>query len=89
MLHDDPIVFLVLIGVQAPTSVLTEYILVLARIAVTDKQMFMTLMSAAPQVTQLSESQVWEAVLNQWWTRVCLNQALRHVLLIHSLVPVV
>lgn len=55
---------------QAQTNILTEFILTLSRIAVADKHMFLQLMAAAPQVAHIPEAQLWEAVLNHWWTRV-------------------
>ena len=36
-----------------------------------DKRMFLQLMSATGPALNMSETQVWDAVLNQRWTRVC------------------
>jgi hypothetical protein len=47
---------------------------ILARIAISDKQMFLQLVSAMSSAAQLNESELWEAILNQWWTRVCIVQ---------------
>ncbi|KAF7790859.1 hypothetical protein EIP86_001817 [Pleurotus ostreatoroseus] len=51
------------------TSVLTEYVLVIARLAAADNRMFLQLMAAAPQIAQMPETQLWEGVLTQWWNR--------------------
>ncbi|KAI0755466.1 ARM repeat-containing protein [Irpex lacteus] len=51
------------------TELLTEYVYILARIAVSDKNMFIQLVSATSSTTQIKESELWEAILNQWWTR--------------------
>lgn len=55
---------------KAATEILTEYVYVVARIALMDKRMFLQLMSATGPTINMTEAQVWEAVLNQWWTRV-------------------
>ena len=55
---------------QARTSILTEDIYVLARVAVANKQLFLTLMQATSQAHGVPETQIWEGVLDQWWTRV-------------------
>ncbi|KAI0092637.1 armadillo-type protein [Irpex rosettiformis] len=51
------------------TEVLTEYVYVLARVAACDKNMFLQLVSAMSTTTQIKESELWEAILDQWWTR--------------------
>ncbi|KAJ3559178.1 hypothetical protein NM688_g492 [Phlebia brevispora] len=52
------------------TSILTEFVLVLARLVTVDRQMFLQLMAAAPQhIARKTEAELWEGVLNQWWTR--------------------
>ncbi|KAI0750869.1 ARM repeat-containing protein [Daedaleopsis nitida] len=51
------------------TLILTDYIYVLARIAVADRQLFLQLVSATATALNVKESLIWEAILNQWWTR--------------------
>lgn len=55
---------------QLPTMVLTEYVYVLARVAVADRQLFVQLVSATAAAQNVKETLVWEAILNQWWNRV-------------------
>lgn len=55
---------------QLATEILTEFVYVLARIAIGDKQMFLQLVSATANALQAKESELWEAILDQWWTRV-------------------
>lgn len=55
---------------QLPTLTLTDYVYVLARIAVADRQLFLQLVSAMAATQNVNESLIWEAILNQWWTRV-------------------
>lgn len=55
---------------QVATELLTEYIYILSRIALVDKNMFLTLVSATAPATQVQEAELWEAILDQWWTRV-------------------
>lgn len=50
--------------------VLTEYVYVLARVAVADRQLFIQLVSATAAAQNVKETLVWEAILNQWWNRV-------------------
>ncbi|KAH9938596.1 ARM repeat-containing protein [Fomitopsis serialis] len=54
---------------KAKTSILTEEIYVLARVAVANKQLFLQLMQATAQAHNVSEAHIWEGVLDQWWTR--------------------
>lgn len=49
---------------------LTECVFVLARIALTDREMFIRLVSAAAQVENVHEEKVWEAILDQFWRQV-------------------
>lgn len=49
---------------------LTEFVYFLARLAIADKQIFLQLVSATAAAMNLMETQVWEPILNQWWTRV-------------------
>ncbi|THH02435.1 hypothetical protein EW026_g424 [Hermanssonia centrifuga] len=54
---------------KASTTLLTEYVLVLARIALVDRQMFLQLMSASAPALGFSEHRIWELTLDGWWTR--------------------
>lgn len=49
---------------------MTDDVYVLARVAVANKQLFLTLMQATAQAHNVPETQIWEGVLDQWWTRV-------------------
>ncbi|KAI0650678.1 ARM repeat-containing protein [Trametes meyenii] len=51
------------------TIVLTEYVYVLARIALADRGIFVQLVSATAAAQGKNESLVWEPILNQWWNR--------------------
>ncbi|KAI0677486.1 ARM repeat-containing protein [Trametes maxima] len=51
------------------TIVLTEYVYVLARIALADRGMFVQLVSATAAAQGTKESLVWDPILNQWWNR--------------------
>ena len=55
---------------QFPSLVLTEYVYLLARIAVADRQLFLQLVSATAAALNRPEEDIWEPILNQWWTRV-------------------
>ncbi|KAH8106154.1 ARM repeat-containing protein [Cristinia sonorae] len=50
-------------------TLLSGYVLVLARIAIADNRLFVQLMSLTGPVLNMPESQVWEDTLNQWWAR--------------------
>ncbi|RDX55688.1 ARM repeat-containing protein [Lentinus brumalis] len=54
---------------QLSTIALTEFVYVLARIAIADRQLFLQLVSATAAAQNMSEEKVWEPILNQWWTR--------------------
>lgn len=54
---------------KAQTILLTEYIYVLARIATADKHMFLQLISATANSRSKAETELWECILDQWWTR--------------------
>ncbi|TBU32713.1 ARM repeat-containing protein [Dichomitus squalens] len=54
---------------KLPTIILTEYVYLLARIAVADRQLFLNLVSATAEALNQPVSQIWEPILNQWWTR--------------------
>ena len=56
--------------IQLQALMLTEYVYFLARIAIADRQLFLQLVSATAAALNLPEAQVWEPILNQWWTRV-------------------
>ncbi|KAI0375701.1 ARM repeat-containing protein [Pilatotrama ljubarskyi] len=56
-------------GDKLPTMVLTEYVYVLARIAVADRQLFLQLVSATATAQNVKEELIWEPILNQWWNR--------------------
>ncbi|KAI0796611.1 ARM repeat-containing protein [Abortiporus biennis] len=58
-----------LLDQKLSTQILLEFIFIMARIALVDKQMFMQLMSAAAPVLNETEAEVYEGVLNQWWSR--------------------
>lgn len=49
---------------------LTECVFVLARIALTDREMFIRLVSAAAQIENVREEKVWEVILDQFWRQV-------------------
>ncbi|GBE79528.1 ARM repeat-containing protein [Sparassis crispa] len=51
------------------TTILTEYVYFFARIAMADKRVFLQLMSATAMAQNVPEPTLWEALLNQWWTR--------------------
>ncbi|KAI9000953.1 ARM repeat-containing protein [Trametes punicea] len=54
---------------KLPTPVLTEYIYVLGRIALADRQLFLQLVSVTAAAQNVKEELVWEPILNQWWNR--------------------
>ncbi|KAI0660923.1 ARM repeat-containing protein [Cubamyces menziesii] len=54
---------------KLPTPVLTEYVYVLARIALADKQLFLQLVSATAAAQNVKEERIWEPIMNQWWNR--------------------
>ena len=51
-------------------DLLTEFVLVMARIALMDKHMFAQLVRASVSALKLGEGELWDAVLNEWWRRV-------------------
>jgi hypothetical protein len=55
---------------QSSSAMLTECVFVLARIALTDREMFIRLVSAAAQVENVHEEKVWEVILDQFWRQV-------------------
>ncbi|EMD40680.1 hypothetical protein CERSUDRAFT_111258 [Gelatoporia subvermispora B] len=54
---------------KASTMILTEDVYVLARIAIANNAIFLNLISATAASKNTAESQIWEGVLDQWWTR--------------------
>lgn len=50
-------------------ELLTEFVLVMARIALMDKHMFAQLVSASVPALNLSETEIWDGILNEWWRR--------------------
>jgi hypothetical protein len=52
---------------DSSSAMLTECVFVLARIALTDREMFIRLVSAAAQVENVHEEKVWEVILDQFW----------------------
>ncbi|OBZ76700.1 Importin-11 [Grifola frondosa] len=54
---------------KVSTVVLTEYIFVLARIAMADKYLFVQLVSATARSQNMQESSLYESILDQWYTR--------------------
>ncbi|KAI0053014.1 ARM repeat-containing protein [Auriscalpium vulgare] len=54
---------------KADVFVLLHHTLIFARIAVSDRQSFQDLMAATAVAQNISESQLWEVVLDQWWQR--------------------
>ncbi|ETW83875.1 hypothetical protein HETIRDRAFT_443980 [Heterobasidion irregulare TC 32-1] len=49
--------------------ILTHYITLMARIAIADQQMFLTLMAATATLRNTEETVLWEGLLDQWWRR--------------------
>ncbi|KAI0068814.1 ARM repeat-containing protein [Artomyces pyxidatus] len=49
--------------------ILTHHILIMARIAVVDRQSFVQLISATAISQNISENSLWETLLDQWWRR--------------------
>lgn len=52
---------------ESSTILLAECIYLLARIALADRQMFLQLVLATAQTTNLPEAKIWEALLDHWW----------------------
>lgn len=61
---------------QSSSTMLTECVFVLARIALTDREMFIRLVSAAAQVDNVHEEKVWEIILDQFWRQVLCSASL-------------
>lgn len=52
------------------TTLLTEYICLLARMAISDSLILSQLIAATAAATSRPESEVWNGVMDQWWRRV-------------------
>ncbi|KAN0097466.1 Armadillo-type fold [Tylopilus felleus] len=52
---------------ESSSAMLTECVFVLARIALTDREMFIRLVSAAAQADNVHEEKIWEVILDQFW----------------------
>jgi len=50
-------------------TILTEFILLFARIVVVDVQVFVTLVAETAKSKGIPEAEIWEVVVNQWWNR--------------------
>ena len=57
---------------QISVELLTEYVLIMSRIALMDKHMFAQLITASVPVLKMNETEIWDAILDEWWRRVCL-----------------
>ncbi|KAH7916807.1 ARM repeat-containing protein [Hygrophoropsis aurantiaca] len=57
----------VLANDESATIILTEIIHLLARIALADCQLFLQLVSASAQAKTVSESSLYEVILDHWW----------------------
>ena len=55
---------------QLSAVILTEPILLFARIAVMDVQVFATLVAETAKSKGVPEAEIWEVVMTQWWNRV-------------------
>ena len=55
---------------QTSVTILVEYIYIMSRIALADRQTFVNLVSAMAIAQNIPEKQIWEGILNQWCMRV-------------------
>lgn len=55
----------------ANVLLLTDYVLLFARVAINDPLILSQLLAASASVLQKPETALWEALLDQWWRRVC------------------
>lgn len=62
---------------QSDALILTHYITLMARIAIADQQMFLTLMAATATLRNTEETVLWEGLLDQWWRRVSVQNWLQ------------
>ncbi|KAF8165214.1 armadillo-type protein [Crassisporium funariophilum] len=56
-----------LIAGESDTILLTEHIYLFSRIIMSDRQMFLQLMSASAPILNISEEKLYETLLDQWW----------------------
>jgi len=64
-----------LLDEKVEVLLLTEYVLLFARIAIIDKQLFLQLISATASVMNITETELYDGILTQWWTRFdCMHQ---------------
>ena len=42
----------------------------MARVALMDKHMFAQLITASVPVLKMNETEIWDAILDEWWRRV-------------------
>ncbi|EGN93009.1 hypothetical protein SERLA73DRAFT_116383 [Serpula lacrymans var. lacrymans S7.3] len=54
---------------ESNTAIRTECIHLIARIALTDRQIFLQLASAAAESQKTTASKVYEGILDEWWAR--------------------
>jgi len=55
---------------QLSAVILVEYILLFSRIAVVDVQVFVTLVAETAKSKGVPETEIWDAVMSQWWNKV-------------------
>lgn len=58
---------------QLSALILMNYVLLLARIAVVDVQVFVTLVAETAKSKGVPEGEIWEVIMSQWWNRVSLD----------------
>lgn len=58
---------------QADTLLLTEHIYLFSRMAMSDKTMFLRLMSASASLLGQQETKLYDLLLDQWWRKVSLS----------------
>lgn len=56
-----------------------EYVLLFARIALVDVQVFVTLVAETAKSKGVPEAEIWEAIMSQWWNRVSFEYQGTHV----------
>lgn len=64
---------------QLIATILAEYILLFARIAVVDVQVFVTLVAETAKSKGVPAAEIWEVIMTQWWNRVGLVFAYTHI----------
>lgn len=55
---------------QLRAVILMEYVLLFARIALADVQVFVTLVAETAKSKGVPEGEIWEVIMSQWWNRV-------------------